>query len=37
VRHHLIVQWELGLPKKRDEPWYLMTDLVGLSPFPLLH
>jgi hypothetical protein len=27
VRHNLVVRWKPGLPKKRDEPWYLMTDL----------
>src|SRR5690606_41942807 len=27
VRHNLVVRWQPGLPKKRDEPWYLMTDL----------
>jgi hypothetical protein len=29
VRHHVVVRWRPGLPKKRDEPWYLMTDLGG--------
>ena len=29
VRHNLVVRWQPGLPKKRDEPWYLMTDLDG--------
>jgi Transposase DDE domain len=29
VRHHIVVRWQPGLPKKRDEPWYLMTDLDG--------
>lgn len=27
VRHNIVVRWALGLPAKRDEPWYLMTDL----------
>jgi DDE family transposase len=27
VRHNIVVRWKPGLPKKRDEPWYLMTDL----------
>jgi hypothetical protein len=29
VTHHIVVRWRPGLPKKRDEPWYLMTDLEG--------
>jgi hypothetical protein len=29
VRHNIVVRWQPGLPKKRDEPWYLMTDLEG--------
>lgn len=29
VRHNLVVRWQRDLPKKRDEPWYLMTDLNG--------
>lgn len=31
VRQHVVVRWKRGLPKKRDEPWYLMTDLPDLS------
>ena len=27
VKHNLVIRWREGLPKKRDEPWYLMTDL----------
>jgi hypothetical protein len=27
VKHNVVVRWRPGLPKKRDEPWYLMTDL----------
>jgi Transposase DDE domain len=27
VRHNLVIRWRPGLPKKRDEPWYLMTSL----------
>ena len=27
VTHNIVVRWKLGLPAKRDEPWYLMTDL----------
>jgi DDE family transposase len=27
VRHNIVVRWKPGLAKKRDEPWYLMTDL----------
>lgn len=29
VRHQVVIRWRPGLPKKRDEPWYLMTDLEG--------
>ena len=29
VKHNVVVRWVPGLPKKRDEPWYLMTDLEG--------
>lgn len=29
VKHNIVVRWRPGLPKKRDEPWYLMTDLEG--------
>ena len=29
VTHNIVVRWKLGLPAKRDEPWYLMTDLSG--------
>ncbi len=29
VTHHVVVRWRPGLPKERDEPWYLMTDLEG--------
>lgn len=29
VTHHIVIRWRPGLPKKRDEPWYLMTDLEG--------
>jgi len=27
LRQHLVVRWKLGLPKDRDECWFLMTDL----------
>jgi hypothetical protein len=27
VRQHVAIAWKTGLPKKRDEPWFLMTDL----------
>jgi len=27
VRHHVVIHWKVGLPKKRDEPWFLMTNL----------
>lgn len=29
VTHNIVVRWQPGLPEKRDEPWYLMTDLAG--------
>jgi hypothetical protein len=29
VTHHVVIRWRFGLPKKRDEPWYLMTSLEG--------
>jgi hypothetical protein len=29
VRHDIVIRWRPGLPKKRDEPWCLMTDLEG--------
>jgi hypothetical protein len=28
VVHNVVVRWKEGLPKKRDEPWFLMTDLT---------
>jgi hypothetical protein len=32
VRHNVVVRWREGLPKGRDERWYLMTDLrVGVG------
>lgn len=27
VTQHVVIRWKHGLPKKRDEPWYLMTDV----------
>jgi len=27
LKQHVVVRWKKGLPKRRDEPWYLMTDL----------
>ena len=27
VTQHVVIRWKEGLPKKRDEPWFLMTDL----------
>ena len=27
VRHNIVIRWRADLPKKRDEPWFLMTDL----------
>src|SRR5262249_19695506 len=29
VTHNIVIRWRPGLPKRRDEPWYLMTDLDG--------
>jgi hypothetical protein len=29
VTHHVVIRWRRDLPKRRDEPWYLMTDLEG--------
>jgi hypothetical protein len=29
VTHHVVIRWRRGLPKKRDEPWYLMTNVEG--------
>ena len=31
VRQHVVIRWVEGLPEKRDEPWFLMTDL-GRDP-----
>lgn len=28
VRQHVVIRWVEGLPAKRDEPWFLMTDLA---------
>jgi hypothetical protein len=27
VTHNVVIRWKRGLPAKRDEPWFLMTDL----------
>jgi hypothetical protein len=27
VRHNIVIRWRPDLPRKRDEPWFLMTDL----------
>jgi hypothetical protein len=29
VEHNIVIRWRWGLPKRRDQPWYLMTDLEG--------
>src|SRR5262249_24093737 len=29
VTHDVVIRWRFGLPKKRGEPWYLLTDLEG--------
>lgn len=29
IRQHVVIRWKQGLPSRRDEPWYLMTDLAG--------
>jgi hypothetical protein len=34
VRQNVVVRWKPNLPKKRDEPWFLMTDLPR-SPLAL--
>ena len=33
VKQHIVIRWKKGLPKKSDQPWYLMThlDLPGDS------
>jgi len=27
VQQQVVIHWKIGLPKHRDEPWFLMTDL----------
>lgn len=38
VQQHVVVRWKPGLPRNRDEPWFLMTDLqrsaLSLSELP---
>jgi DDE family transposase len=29
VTVNVVIRWKKGLPAKRDEPWFLMTDLTG--------
>ena len=29
VTLNVVIRWKKGLPAKRDEPWFLMTDLTG--------
>ena len=29
VTLNVVIRWKKGLPEKRDEPWFLMTDLAG--------
>ncbi len=29
VSLNVVIRWKKGLPKKRDEPWFLMTNLSG--------
>ena len=31
VSQHVVVRWKHGLPPKRDECWFLMTDLKGTA------
>jgi hypothetical protein len=31
VEQHVVVRWKPGLPPKRDECWFLMTDLKGTA------
>lgn len=28
VRQNIVVRWKPGLPRRRDEPWFLMSDLT---------
>ena len=28
VQHNIVIRWRPDLPKSRDEPWFLMTDLA---------
>jgi hypothetical protein len=34
LRQHVVIRWKTGLPEKRDEPWFLMSDL-DRSPLAL--
>lgn len=27
VKQHVVIRWKKGLPKKSDQPWYLMTNI----------
>jgi len=29
VKHNIVIRWRPDLPKSRDQPWFLMTDLEG--------
>ena len=31
VAQHVVVRWKPGLPERRDECWFLMTDLKGTA------
>lgn len=34
VLHNLVIRWRPGSPKKRDDPWYLMTSLDRSAESP---
>ena len=31
VSLNVVIRWKTGLPQKRDEPWFLMSDLEGTA------
>jgi hypothetical protein len=32
----VVIRWKHGLPARRDEPWYWMTNLIDVPPDRLL-
>jgi hypothetical protein len=32
VKQHVVIRWKKRLPKKSDQPWYLMTNLAPTCP-----